>query len=186
MQTAQRKIVVQTLGKKYIGLIDVPGAGLRTTDLFNSRSIFWKNPNEKCFDDAIQMYDVAITMDGTTSYKHFDKIQIRLPEIIFFYDEYSTLGDQQEVKRATTLSDKAQDGAQHLTVITKARMNSFYEISGKFHGLFKSKASNSFLPLSDIEVFQILKRQETWKKKKISISNFIGVNTSYIESTNFA
>ena len=186
METTQRKIVVHTLGKKYTGLIDVPGTGLRTTDLFNSKSIFWKNPSEKCFDDAIQMYDVSITMDGTASYKQFDRLQLRLPEIIFFYDEFSTMGDVQEKKRATTLRDKAQDTSQNLTVITKARMNSFYEISGKFHGLFKSKASSAFLPLADIEIFQILKKEEIWKKKKISISNFIGVNTSHIESTNFS
>ena len=56
----QRKVVVVTsLGKIYRGMVDVPNESYRTTDLFNSPSIFWKNPAEKCFDNAIGWNDIC-------------------------------------------------------------------------------------------------------------------------------
>ena len=72
----QRKVViVASSGKKYSGLIDIPNASLRTTDLLNSTNIFWKNPNEKCFENAILMYDVSLMFSDAAIYRKFDKLQ---------------------------------------------------------------------------------------------------------------
>lgn len=58
MDIEQRKVaIVTSLGKRYSGMIDVPSAAFRTTDLFNSANVFWRNPNEKCYNNAILMYD---------------------------------------------------------------------------------------------------------------------------------
>jgi hypothetical protein len=66
MDITQRKVaIVTSLGKKYSGLIDIPNAALRTTDLLNSSNLFWKNPNEKCYDNAILMYDAKLFIDET-------------------------------------------------------------------------------------------------------------------------
>ena len=79
------------MGKTYSGMIDVPNEHLRTTDLLNSSNLFWKDPNEKCLDDAILLYDAQLLLDGSAVYKRFDKVQIKLPEIIFFYDDYEII-----------------------------------------------------------------------------------------------
>jgi hypothetical protein len=61
MDENQRKIAfVTSLGKKYSGLVDIPNPNFRTTDLLNSSNIYWKNPNEKCYDNALMMYDVTL------------------------------------------------------------------------------------------------------------------------------
>ena len=74
--TEQRKITIGTsLGKKYSGLIDTPSATFRTIDLFNSANMFWKNPNEKCFENAILMYDVSLMFSDAAIYRKFDKLQ---------------------------------------------------------------------------------------------------------------
>ena len=64
MNVEQRKLVIVTsLGKRYSGKVDLPNASFRTTDLLNSVNVFWKNPNEKCFDNAILMRDVKLFVD---------------------------------------------------------------------------------------------------------------------------
>ena len=104
MDTKQRKLaIVTSLGKKYSGMVDVPGETFRTTDLLNSANIFWKSPNLKCYDNAIFMSDVRLFLDDKAMYKKFDFIQIKLSDIIYFYDDIEVIGDEMEKKRASIM-----------------------------------------------------------------------------------
>jgi len=167
----QRKITMGTaLGKKYSGLIDVPSATFRTIDLFNSANIFWKNPNEKCFENAILMYDVSLMFSDTAIYRKFDKIQIKLPEIFYFYDEFQSMGDEMEKKRTAKLIEITQEKSQIVNIITKVVANSFYDI-------------DKFLPLTDVKIVEISKKQGKWFKNEIILPyKFIGMANSFIES----
>jgi len=180
----QRKVVIVTsLGRKYSGLIDIPNAALRTTDLLNSANIFWKDPNEKSFENAILMYDLTLTFDGTAVYKKFDKIQIKLDEILYFYDNFQSIGDETEKKRASTMKEKANERQQTVNIITSVIGNSFYDITGSFYGLFKLKSHSKFLPLTDAKIVEIYKKEDKWFKKEVTLPHrFIGVSNSRIES----
>jgi hypothetical protein len=131
MMVEQRKVaVVTSLGRKYVGLIDIPNAALRTTDLFNSSNIFWKNPNEKCFENAILMYDTRMTFDDSAVYRKFDKLQLKLSEVFYFYDDFKTIGDEREKRRASTMIGKTQEKLQRVNIITRVVATSFYDIHG--------------------------------------------------------
>ena len=180
----QRKITIGTsLGKKYSGLIDVPSATFRTIDLFNSTNLFWKNPNEKCFENAILMYDARLMFGDTDLYRKFHKIQIKLSEIFYFYDGFQSMGDDMEKKRTVKLIELTQEKVQTINIITKVVAKSFYDIEGKFFGLFKKKSTDNFLPLTDVKIVEISKKQGKWYKKEIIVPHkFIGMANSFIES----
>jgi hypothetical protein len=184
MDANQRKIaIVTSLGKKYSGLVDIPNPNFRTTDLLNSANIYWKNPNEKCYDNAIMMYDARLFLDDCAGYRQFDKIQIKISEIFYFYDEISILGDEMEKKRATTMVKHVQENAQIVNIITKEVANSFFDISGTFFGLFKKKSKDKFVPLTQVTMAEICKKQDKWVKKTISLPhNFICISNQHIES----
>lgn len=187
LQQLRRQIVVVTsFGKKYVGNIDVPTTSMRTTDLLNSSLVFWKNPNDKCFDNAILIHDVKLILEDNAVYKKFSKIQLKTSEIIFFYDEHEAIGDVQEKTRAGSMREKAQEKVKDVTIITPIIANSFYEITGHFYGLFKKKSQDKFIPLFDAKVFEIQKRQDKWSKKNIELAySFLGINTNYIEALTF-
>ena len=173
-------------GKKYMGGIDIPTTSMRTTDLLNSSSIFWRNPNDKCFDNAILMYDAKLVLDENAVYKRFNKIQIKISEIIFFYDDQFEIGDVGEKSRAVSMREKSQEEMQKVNIITPIIANSFYDISGKFYGLFKKKSHDKFIPLFDASILEIQKNQDRWAKKNIKIAyNFLGISSRYIEALTF-
>jgi len=180
----QRRISVLTsLGKKYSGFIDIPNAALRTTDLLNSPNIFWKNPNEKCFENAILLYDVNLTFDEGAVFKRYEKIQIKLSEVIYFHDELESITDEQEKKRASTMIERTQEKMQSVNIITTLVANSFYDITGNFYGLFKKKAADKFLPLTNVKIVEISKKENKWFKKEINLPHrFVGVGNGHIES----
>lgn len=180
----QRKVVIVTsLGKKYSGLIDIPNGALRTTDLFNSSNVFWKNPGEKCFENAILMYNAQLILDDTAIYKKFDKIQVKLNEVLFFYDDFQTIGDEREKIRATTMVDKTQEKVQIVNLITRMDSHSFYDITGSFFGLFKKKSNDKFLPLTNVTVFEISKKDGKWGRREMVLPHkFIGIGNGQIES----
>jgi hypothetical protein len=184
MNTDQRKVaIITSLGKKYSGFIDIPNVALRTTDLFNSSMIYWKNPAEKCHDGFILMYETQLFIDESSVYKKFDKIQIKLSEIFYFYDDFETIGDEREKTRAAAMFTKAQEKSQIVTIITRCVAHSFYDISGKFYGLFKKKSRDKFIPLIEAKMFEIYKKQDKWFKKEIKLPyKFICVSTDHIES----
>lgn len=184
MEPAKRKITVFTPGKIYTGEIDVPNPLLRTTDLLNSANLFWKDPAKKSFGDGLLMFDVVLSIDGIDKYQTFESIQIRQPNIIFFHDGFAELGNSDEKGRAEKLTAKAREGKKTIHLITKVRVNSFFDIEGTFHGLFKSKSNQNYIPISDVVLHEIIKRQDKWIKRRVKlVNNFIGVNSSYIESS---
>ena len=186
MDEIHRKITVFTPGKQYSGEVAVPNSSLRTTDLLNSPNLYWKDPSEKTFNDALLMYNVTISIDGIQEFQKFDRIQIRQPNIIFYHDDFIALGSDDEKKRADMLKERSHEEAKLIHLITKVRVNSFFEIRGTFYGLFKSKSIQKYIPLSDVIVYEIIRHQDKWVKRKIDLSNnFIGVNTSYIEAAAF-
>ena len=187
MEAKQRKLVIVTsLGKKYSGLVDVPSETFRTTDLLNSSNIFWKNPNQKCYDNAIFMSNVRLSLGDTGVYKRFDSIQVKLSEIIYFYDEIESVGDEMEQKRATTMVKQSNEEAQTVNIITRQAGNFFYDITGIFFGLFKKKSRDNFIPLTKANILGIYREQDKWMQKKIKLPhNFICVSNTHLESLTF-
>ncbi len=180
----QRKVaIVTSLGRKYSGFIDIPNAALRTTDLFNSSNIFWRDPSEKSFNDAIQMCNASLTVDESTVYRKFEKIQVKLGEIFYFYDDFESIGDSAEKKRATTITQKTQEKLQRVNVLTKVIATSFYDIQGNFYGLFKKKSNDKFIPLTDVQIMRIYSKDGKWFKKEVVLPHhFICISTSHIEA----
>ena len=187
MAAKQRKLaIVTSLGKKYSGMVDVPSETFRSTDLLNSSNIFWKNPNLKCYDNAIFMSDVRLFLDDTAMYKKFDFIQIKLSDIIYFYDDIEGIGDEMEKKRASIIVRQTNEDAQTVNIITKQFSNSFYDITGRFFGLFKKKSKDNFIPLTQANIAEIYRKQDKWAQKKVKLPhNFICVSNNHIESVTF-
>lgn len=187
MEAKQRKLaIVTSLGKKYSGMVDVPSDTFRTTDLLNSSNIFWKNPNLKCYDKAIFMSDARLFLDDTAVYKKFDAIQIKLSDIIYFYDDIEGLCDEMEKKRATTMVRQTNEEVQTVNIITKQVSDSFYDITGIFFGLFKKKSKDNFIPLTQANIVEICRKQDKWVQKKVNLPHgFICVSNNHIESVTF-
>ena len=186
MVVMRRKITVFTPGKQYSGEVDIPNTSLRTTDLLNSNNLYWKDPSEKSFNDALLLYNVTVSIDSIREFQKFDRVQVRRPNIIFYHDDFSKMGSAEEKKRADVLKQKSLEKKRSIHLMTKVRVNSFYDIKGSFYGLFKSKSIQRYIPLCDVVIYEIIRMQDKWVKKKIQLTNnFIGVNTSYIEASAF-
>jgi hypothetical protein len=171
------------MGKNYTGMIDVPNEHLRTTDLLNSSNLFWKDPNEKCLDDAILLYEAQLILDGSAVYKKFDKVQIKLPEITFFYDAFESMGSEIEKSRAHVLKEKTGEQSQVVNIITPIIANSFYDVSGTFYGHFKKKTNDKFIPLIDATITEIHKTSGKWQKREVGLPfRFLGISSRRIES----
>jgi hypothetical protein len=184
MEPARRELTVFTPGKIYTGEIDVPNPLLRTTDLLNSANLYWKDPAQKSFGDGLLMFNVVLSIDGIEKYQTFESIQIRLPNIIFFHDALAKIGNSEEKERAEKLTEKAHEEKKSIHLITKVRVNSFFDMKGTFHGLFKSKSNQNYIPISDVIMHEIIRQQDKWIKRKVTLANnFIGVNSNYIESS---
>lgn len=181
----KRKIVIVTsMGKKFKGFLYLPKSTLRTTDLFNSPSVYWKDPSEKCFENAVQIYDVELIVDESTVCSKFDKIQIKLSEVIYFYDDQVAITDEQEKMRASSMIQKTHESEQHVRIITTEVSSSFYSIKGTFYGLFKKKSNDRFIPLTDTAITEIYKKEGKWFQKTIEVPhNFICIGTNHIEAT---
>jgi hypothetical protein len=184
MNVAQRKVaIIASLGKKYSGMVDIPNPNFRTTDLLNSASTFWRNPNEKCYDNAILMHNVILYADDSAAYRKFEKLQIKLSDIIYFYDDIENVGDELEKKRASRMVGQAREKAQLVNIITKEIAYSFYHITGTFYGLFRKKSKDKFIALTQARIAEILKKQDKWVKRSIPLPRgFIGISNDYIEA----
>lgn len=179
----QRKITLFTPNKKYSGSIDLKNDDIRTIDQLNSSTIYWKNPAEKSFDDAIMVHDVDISVHGADKLTSFKKLQLRLSDIIFFTDQLTESGDSSEKRRAQTLSAKAKDERSQAKIITEMRGDSFYFIFGTFHGLFKNKTKQRFFALTDVKIFELLRTGSKWDRVELDLGNrFIGLSSNHIES----
>jgi hypothetical protein len=186
MVPARRAITLFTPGKIYMGKIDVPNPLLRTTDLLNSTNLYWKDPTHKSFNDSLLLYDAVLSIDGIDRYQTYETIQIRQPNIIFFHDGLATLGNSEEKERADKLKEKTHEEKKTIHLITKVRVNSFFDIQGTFYGLFKNKSIQKYIPLSDVILHEIIRKEDKWVKRRVNlVNNFIGVNSNYIEASSF-
>lgn len=186
MEITQRAITIYTPGKMYTGFIDLPNESLRTIDLFNSANIYWRDPAEKSFEDALLLSDATIVLEGNTRLCKMSRVQIRLVDVMFFFDALATAGDKLEKIRAATLKTRSGEETSTVNIITHTRGDAFYYITGIFYGLFKSKSKQRYIPLTQPTVTAVLRTGEGWQKKKIPVPNtFVGVSTRYIESCSF-
>lgn len=182
-ESIQREVILYTPNKKYTGKIDLKNDDIRTIDQLNSSTIYWKNPAEKSFDDAVLVHDVDISVHGADKLTSFKKLQIRLSDIIFFTDMLKASGDSAEKLRAQTLSAKAKDERAKAKIITEMRGDSFYFIFGTFHGLFKNKTKQRYFPLTDVKIYEVLRTGSKWERIELELGNhFIGLSSDHIES----
>ncbi len=187
MDTDQRKVTLHTADKVYSGFIDIGNSSLRTIDIFNSANLYWKNPAEKSFDDALLLRQASILLQGNVKFGEFDMLQLRLSDIILFYDSLQTAGDNREKMRASTLKAKTGEEMELVQIITNTQGNGFYYLTGAFHGLFKSKSKQRYIPITEASVTEVLRVGNSWQKKKVmSDGAFIGVSTQHIESCKFS
>ncbi|KJS02539.1 MAG: hypothetical protein VR65_04930 [Desulfobulbaceae bacterium BRH_c16a] len=187
MDNSQRKITIYTPEKIYRGSIDIANGSLRTIDIFNSANVYWKDPNEKSFNDAMLLNNASIALEGNIKLGDFPKLQVRLSEVLFFHDSLENLGDSMEKKRAVYLNLKTKESKSTVHIITQTRGNSFFYISGTFHGLFKSKSNHRYIPITQAGITQMIRSNEKWQKKTILIEGgFVGISTAHIEACNFS
>ncbi len=186
MEDIRREITLYTPGKRYHGEIDMPNPDLRTTDLLNRENLYWKDPVEKTFNDVLLLFNAILSIDGIEEFQKFEKVQIRQPDIIFFHDHIDDVGNAVEKKRTDIRLKNKEIEKKFVHLLTKVRFNSFFDIKGSFYGLFKAKSEHKYIPLSDVVMYEIIRKQDKWVKKKIPLANnFIGVNTYHIETCAF-
>ena len=183
MNPDQRNVTLHTPSKVYTGLIDVGNESLRTIDIFNSASMYWVNPAEKSFEDALLLHKAKVMLTGDVKLGDFEKLQVKLADISLFYDSLSSAGDDKEKARAAMLKAKTKEESSTVKLITHTRGNGFFYIQGVFHGLFKSKSKQRYIPLTQANVIAVIRAGEKWVKQKVVIENsFVGVSTQHIES----
>lgn len=186
-ESIQREVVLITPNKRYTGKIDLQNDDMRTIDQLNSATIYWKDPNEKSFNDAVLLSDVEVSLHGHGKIISFDRLQLRLSDIVFFSDKLSTSGVETEKMRAKTLTEKAQEQASQVRIITEMRGDSFFMVRGTFHGLFKNKTKNRFLPLTGAKIYEVLRTGDNWTRVEVDVgNNFIGLSSGHIESCSFS
>lgn len=185
-ENVTRKISLYTPNKIYSGFMDIKAENIRTIDLLNSSNLYWKDPGEKSFADSIMLNQASITIEGNKVIGTFPSLQLRLSDIIFFTDLLEQSGDDTEKARANTLSQKSQESASMVRILTRMRGDSFYLITGIFLGLFKSKSQQRYLPVTQPQVNEIIRSGDQWSNKKIVINNnFIGLAVNQIEACTF-
>ena len=148
MISGQRSITLHAPNKVYTGLIDVGNESLRTIDIFNSASMYWANPAEKSFEDALLLHQARVMLTGDIKLGDFEKLQVKLADIFLFYDSLDSAGDDNEKIRAAMLKAKTKEESSIVKLITHTRGNGFFHIQGVFHGLFKSKRTQSSIPIT--------------------------------------
>lgn len=186
MDNSKRCITIFTADKIYSGHIDIPNESFRTIDIFNSANTYWKDPSEKSFDDSLLLYEAHVSLDGNTRLGDYDKLQLKLSDVHFFYDLMESMGDDREKARAATMIAKTNEQSSKVQLFTHASGNSFYYITGLFYGLFKSKSKSRYIPVTDPMVTEVVRTGETWKKKKVAVkSSFLGIAIEHIEACSF-
>lgn len=186
MANNQRAVTIFTPGKTYTGRIDIPNESLRTIDIFNSNNIYWKDPAEKSFDDALLLNDATVVLEGNTRLCKLSRVQVRLVDVLFFFDALEDSGDRLEKIRAATLKTRSGEETSTVNIITHTQGDAFYYITGIFYGLFKSKSKQRYIPLTQPSITSVLRVAEGWQKKKISLpGSFVGVSTNHIEACSF-
>jgi len=183
-RATRRVVIITSLGKRYEGDIDLPSQNFRTSDLFNSSSVYWKQPARKYLEDSIMMSNVTLTFNGQKEYKKFDLIQIRIPEMVVFFDNLEISGHSSEKMRAASLQNEVAGGIRKVHIITSRISNSFYTISGTIHGAARQKMNRIFVPVSNSVIAEVkLDEGSEYKERFIDLpNNFLGINTKFIEA----
>jgi len=175
--------VITSMGKRYYGTIDIPNSALRTTDLLNSATTYWKNQQSKVFDDAILLRDGRLLLEVNAVYREFDSIQVRLSKVVLFFDNYKTMGSEHERKRVDLVNERAGDKTAQVYALTTATAGTFYEVTGRLSGLAKQKSQQRFIPIHNARVTEIFKQSGKWSKRELILPHsFVGVNTHYVEA----
>ncbi len=120
-------------------------------------------------------------------YESYGNLQLRLSAVIAFYDEFITLGRDDERARVETIQAKTGEQNSNVKIIANTMGNSYYEISGAVNGAVQKKSHDRFLPLQKAVITEIIKKEDKWFKRPLNLkADFIGVNTSYIEALNIS
>jgi len=142
--------------------------------------------NQGTLDSYIQLYDVEMIIDDNIVLKRQKVANLRVIDIIFYWDEIDNLGIPVEQKRAKTMMDNmGRSELNRVTVVTPMYGNQFYEVSGAFYGRFKRAMVNNFLSLTDAIVDHFFKKTETdkWNKKSVALPyGFVALNMSFVDS----
>jgi hypothetical protein len=187
MNISQRKITFYTPYKIYSGFIDIANGSLRTIDIFNSSNLYWKDPTERSFNDALLLNNATIILEGNTKLGDFAKLQVKLSDVLFFHDSLENMGDSLEKKRAANLMLKTKEDTSQVHIITHTRGGAFFYITGTFYGLFKSKSNHRFIPVTQANVVEIIRSNDKWQKQTIPIEGgFVGISTQHIEACTFS
>jgi hypothetical protein len=186
MPDDKRKICIIKQGKKYLGGISIPSDMYRTTDYFNRPGMMKHRDNQGTLDSFIQLYDVEMIIDDKIVLKRQDVANIRVIDIILYWDEIDNLGTPVEQKRAKTMMENiGRPELNRVTVVTPMYGSQFYEVSGAFYGRFKRAMVNNFLSLTNATVDYFFKKPETdkWNKKSVTLPHgFVALNMSFVDS----
>lgn len=191
MEAVKRAVTFYTPDKIYSGAVDVRERSIRTLDLLNSTNIYWKDPSEKNFSDAILLNRASIKLSGGQKIGEFRKLQMRLTDIIFFTDGLDGGGTNCDRATQKTTSPKLHNEVVTVKILTKMQGDSFYIVSGKYTGLIKSKTShrylprNRYLPITEAKVTAVTRVGERWTSKTVIDNKFIGMSGEHIESCSF-
>jgi hypothetical protein len=186
MSDEKRKINIIKQGKKYLGELPIPSDKYRTTDFFNRPSILRHRADQGTLDSYIQLYDAEVTIDDNFALKRQNVINIRIIDIIFYWDELENVGTPAKQKKAKAMMDNAgQPELNRINVITPMYGDQFYEISGNFFGYFKRAMAKNFLSLTNATIDHFSKTAETgkWNKKPIALPyGFVALNMNFVDS----
>ena len=189
MEENQTKIILVTPGRTYFGTVEKPNSNLRTSDLLNNPNLFPLHRSQNREENSLRLYDVTELIDGRIPYKTHDQRDIVVSKVIFFYDEYVSLGnatERERARQALNQQNKLKTETEKLVKLaTSIHGDSFYEITGKFFGRFKQIMKKNFVSLTDVNTE---KKTIDSMKPVLSIlpykipNSFLAVNTHYIES----
>ena len=185
MKENKRDVTLYTPSKIYSGQVDIKAENIRTLDLLNSANIYWRDPAEKSFGDALLLNGADIKLLCGTPLGGFGRLQMRLSEIIFFTDNLQSTGDIAEKRRDISLATKVREKTVSVRILTRMAGDTFYLITGSFAGLFKKKSQSRYLPITNAKVKAIVKKGEEWKSRTIVNNQFIGLSTAHIEACSF-
>ncbi len=186
MAEEKRKINIVKPGKHYVGHIAIPSAMFRTLDYFNRPHMMRRIDNQTTLDNYIQIHDVEIAIDGKWPHARLGIANVRVFDIIFFWDELEDSGNESERKRAASYSaDSGRAELNRATILTPMYDSQFYEIAGDYFGRFKRALSQNFIALNNATVDQTHLEPDSgqWAKKSISLPHgFVAVNMNYVDS----
>jgi hypothetical protein len=186
MSDEKRKINVTKQGKKYLGMISIPSDMYRTTDYFNRPSMMRHRDNQGTLDSFIQLYDADILIGDNIVLKRQDVVNVRVIDIVFYWDEIDNLGMPAEQKRAKAMMEQmGRAELNRVTVTTPMHGSQFYEISGTFYGKFKRAMVKNFLALTNAAVEHFFKSPESgkWSKRSVSLPHdFVALNMNFVDS----